>query len=83
MKPVQSFSDEYLERSSQMSPEEISRFLEQFRLVHGGIGAAKQKTKLISLKVPENLLNAFRQKSELEGVRYQTQIKQLMAEWLD
>jgi predicted DNA binding CopG/RHH family protein len=40
------------------------------------------KTRLISLKVPEDLLDAFRTKAELHGVRYQTQIKKLMRRWL-
>ncbi len=40
------------------------------------------KTKLISIKVPEALLKAFKLKCEGQGLRYQTQIKKLMMEWL-
>lgn len=40
------------------------------------------KSKLISMKVPEPLLEAFREKSQVLGVPYQTQIKVLMKEWL-
>lgn len=40
------------------------------------------KSKLISMKVPEPLLEAFREKSQVLGVPYQTQIKNLMKEWL-
>jgi len=32
--------------------------------------------------VPQDLLQAFRQKAELAGVPYQTQIKRLMREWV-
>jgi predicted DNA binding CopG/RHH family protein len=32
--------------------------------------------------VPEDLLQAFRQRAELAGVPYQTQIKQLMRQWV-
>lgn len=40
------------------------------------------KSKLISMKVPEPLLEAFKQKSQVLGVPYQTQIKVLMKDWL-
>jgi hypothetical protein len=40
-RPVQFFSDEYLERCKQMSPTEIVQFLEDFRLLHEAALAAK------------------------------------------
>ncbi len=40
------------------------------------------KSKLISMKVPMPLLEAFRHKSQMLGVPYQTQIKYLMKDWL-
>lgn len=40
------------------------------------------KSKLISMKVPQPLLDAFREKSQVLGVPYQTQIKVLMKDWL-
>ena len=79
-RPVQYFSLEYLARCREMRPEEILEFLEGFRRLHGGARAA---SRLISLKVPEDLLAAFRRRCRLEGVRYQTQIKRLMSDWLD
>jgi predicted DNA binding CopG/RHH family protein len=45
--------------------------------------ASEDKTILISIKIKESLLAAFRQKCELEGVKYQTQIKTLMSLWLE
>lgn len=39
-------------------------------------------SKLISIKVPQDLLNAFRAKSRLAGTPYQTQIKALTKGWL-
>ena len=77
--PVQYFSDEYLARCRAMSPDEIVEFLENFRLLHGGEPLA---SRLISLKVPQALLDVFRQRCRLAGVRYQTQIKSLMSDWL-
>ena len=79
MKAVQYFSDEYLEQCSKMKPDEIVRFLEDFRLLHG---APKESAKLISLKVPPPLLRAFKAKSELEGTPYQSKIKVLMTQWI-
>jgi len=78
MRPVQYFSDEYLERCKGMTTEYVLEFLESFRRMQ----EKPLKSKLISLKVPEPMLNAFKQRSQLEGVKYQTQIKQLMTNWL-
>lgn len=33
MRPVQYFTDEYLEQCKQMTPEQILQFLEEFRLL--------------------------------------------------
>ncbi len=61
-----------------MSKEEIARFLDDFqKLMIGDEG----KRKLISLRVPERLLENFRLKSEANSIAYQTQIIQLMREW--
>lgn len=79
MKPVQSFADEYLERCREMSADEIARFLDEFRRIHG---RPKCPSKLISMKVPEDLLSAFKTQARLRGVPYQSQIKRLMAQWL-
>jgi len=78
-RPVQFFSDEYLERCRAMKLAEVLEFLESFRLLQG---RASSRSRLISLKVPEHLLDAFRGRCRLEGVRYQTQIKRLMSGWL-
>ena len=78
-KPVQYFSRDYLERCREMSPEEVVEFLEGFRLLTEG---ESSRSRLISLKVPERLLEAFRLRCKIEGLKYQTQIKRLMAGWL-
>ena len=79
MRPVQKFSDEYLDRCREMSSVEIVRFLEDFRRIHG---KQRSKSRLISIKIPEDLLTAFKAKATLEDTRYQTQIKRLMKAWL-
>jgi len=79
MKALQIHSPESLARGQQMSAEEIARFLEDFRLLHGN---KTQPSKLISLKVPIPLLSTFRFQCEQQGLKYQTHIKTLMKDWL-
>ena len=79
MKGLQKFSPEYLEQSRRLSPDAVARFLEEFRTLH----APPAKTRLISMKVPEPLLAAFKLRCRAEGSRYQTKIKELMVAWLE
>ena len=78
MKALQYFSDEYLARCREMRPEEILDFLESFRTLRD----QPSKSRLISMKVPENLLDAFKLRCGLDNVPYQRQIKSLMKQWL-
>jgi predicted DNA binding CopG/RHH family protein len=79
MRPVQYFSAEYLAQCKNMSAQDIAEFLEAFRLMQ----QPNEKSKLISLKIPESLLMAFRKKCALAGVKYQTQIKKIMKQWVE
>ena len=79
MKAVQYFSDDYLEHCRDMTAEQILRFLDDFRRLHGSQPA---RSKLISIKVPEDLLNAFKTRAAIANTPYQTQIKALMKAWL-
>lgn len=79
-KALQMFSDEYLERCRELTPEQIVTFLDQFRQIVGI--PQKSKSKLISIKVPEDLLKAFKTKAQLEKRPYQSIIKELMHEWI-
>ena len=63
-----------------MKPEQVLRFLEDFRELQKARKPAR--SKLISLKVPEDLLESFKAKANQTGCLYQTQIKKLMREWL-
>jgi predicted DNA binding CopG/RHH family protein len=78
MKPLQRFSDEYLDSMRRVSPDEVVRFLDEFRQIH----APARASRLISMRVPEPLLDSFKRRCRLEGVRYQTRIKELMTQWL-
>jgi predicted DNA binding CopG/RHH family protein len=78
LKTVQYLSDEQLAQARGLSPDQVLQFLHDFQQLHHGV---RTRSKLISLKVPENLLNAFRTKADLTGIAYQTQIKRLMEQW--
>jgi predicted DNA binding CopG/RHH family protein len=80
MKPVQYFSDEYLEQCRSMTPDQIIQYLDDFRKLHGT--RTFSRSKLISMKVPESLLNVFKAQAAREGIPYQTKIKALMKEWV-
>jgi len=78
MKAIQYFSDQHLDQCRELTTEQILQFLSEFQQLHT---QQRTRTKLISIKVPENLLGAFRTKAELAKVPYQTQIKKLMQQW--
>ena len=80
MRPVQYFSKDYLERCRTMKPEHVLRFLEDFRRLQRR--PRPPRSKLISMKVPEEMLEAFKARAQSRGVAYQAQIKRLMSAWL-
>ena len=75
----QFFTDEYLESCKGMKPEQIIEFLNHFMEVHT---TANDPTKLISLKIKSSLLESFKSKSKSQGLKYQSQIKKLMEDWV-
>jgi len=79
-KALQYFSDQYLESCKKLTPEQILDFQENFRQLHSE--SVQVKSKLISIKIPENLLYVFKTKAKLKNVPYQSMIKILMKEWL-
>lgn len=79
MKAVQYFSDQHLDQCGELTTDQVLQFLSDFQQLHN---RQKTRTKLISMKVPEDLLSAFRTRAELASVPYQTKIKQLMQQWV-
>ena len=77
-RPVQYFSDEYLERCKGFTADQVLEFQENYQLMH----EASNNSIAISVRVPEPLLNTFKSKCQLKGLKYQTQIKKLMKEWV-
>lgn len=78
-KAVQHFSKEYLDRCKGMTADQIIEFLENYRIL---LSSLPEKCQLISIKIEPSLLKAFKNKSSLQGIPYQTLIKKLMKEWL-
>jgi uncharacterized protein (DUF4415 family) len=81
MKTLQKFNPESLERSRRMSAEQILAFLEDYRALMTAAHDA-EPSRLISIKMPPPLLRAFQAKCEVNGKKYQTQIKALMKQWI-
>ena len=46
VRPVQYFSDEYLERCRELSPDDIVRFLEDFRRTYGAKCGPHQRAEV-------------------------------------
>lgn len=78
-RPVQYFTEEYLGQCAAMTAEQICEFLDGFRQLAHDRPAPR---RLISLRVKEPLLAAFKHKARAQGVPYQTQIQRLMQAWL-
>ena len=66
--------------SSKPSPEQILEFLENFRLLQ--IASKPGDSTLISVRIPKQLLAAFKAQAEFEGKKYQTKLKELIFESL-
>jgi len=83
-RPVHYFTKEYLDQVKDATPAQIVRYLEESKQVYyAGLNqnAEKQEAStLISLRVPKDLLEAFKAKAELRNIKYQTLIKKLMLE---
>jgi len=79
MKALQRFTTDYLDSCREMTPNQIIQFLDDFRRLHG---TKPTPSKLISIKVPTDLLGAFKAKAVMANTPYQTQIKALMKAWV-
>lgn len=62
-----------------LSPEQIVQFLDEYTNL---INNVDSKSKLISLRVPENVLSIFKSKSQEKNIKYQSQIVALMRKWI-
>ncbi len=71
---------EYLKNSLKLTIKERIQFVENMKLLSQNI--TEDRSILISLKVKTSLLQLFRKKCDLENVKYQTKIKELMGFYL-
>jgi len=78
-KAVHHFSDEALERAKDLTTTQIIELIDNFRNLHFQ-AFQNQKSVLISMKVPNDLLQTFKLTARLKGKRYQSWIKELMRE---
>lgn len=62
-------------KSRRPTPEEAAIFLENIRITHTHVD---KPTQMISLRVPANILQAFRTQAKIEGKKYQSVIVDLM-----
>ncbi len=82
--PVQRMYEDLGELLVNVSREELGKLLEAARKrASGKAGGTARGSKMISMRVPEPLLEAFKKRCAAEGVPYQAQIKGLMEVWLE
>jgi hypothetical protein len=66
-------------KQKKLNPNQILEFLDNFQqVVHG----KDKPTKLISLRVPENILESFKILTKEKNQKYQSVIVQLMRDWI-
>jgi predicted DNA binding CopG/RHH family protein len=85
-RPVQYFTKEYLDQVKNATPTQIVRYLEESkRVYYAGLqdNAEKQEAStLISIRIPTDLLQAFKATAEMHNTKYQTLIKKLMRDYI-
>lgn len=78
-KGTQYMPREKIAEARTMTPEMILSFIDDYQhMVHG----VDRKRKLISLRVPENILEQFKFKARKKNLSYQKQIVELMRAWV-
>lgn len=74
--------EKYIKECLKLKSHDVIKILEDYRTL-GSIPEIKEdKSILISIKIPESLLTEFKAACASENLKYQTQIKTLMREWL-
>ncbi len=81
-KITQKFNEEHWLLTKDITPTQACQFLEDFRKLYESQLLENDSSQLISIKIPKRLLKYFKDKCSAEDVKYQTQIKNLMMNWL-
>lgn len=66
-------------KQKKLTPDQTIDFLDNFQNV---INGKDKKTKLISLRIPENILESFKVLTQEKNQKYQSIIVHLMREWI-
>ena len=66
-------------KQKKLTPDQTIDFLDNFQSV---INGKDKKTKLISLRIPENILESFKVLTQEKNQKYQSIIVHLMREWI-
>ncbi len=66
-------------KSTKISIDQAMRFLEDARTLYAG---ADETTAAISIRIPKNVLRAFKTKAQIENRKYQSVIVSLMRKWI-
>lgn len=84
MKPIQFFSDEYLEICRKSSPTQIATFLDDYRSLHSQakLKSSKGPSKLISIRLPVVTLAKLKKLAKEKQIPYQSLIKQMIDQCL-
>jgi predicted DNA binding CopG/RHH family protein len=78
-KGLQKLKKKDISQLSNTDATQIAKFLEDFQHMIAGVD---DKTKMISLRVPANILSAFKFKAERQNLKYQSLIIDLMRKWV-
>lgn len=62
-----------------VTPDEAVQFLEDFRLM---MSRKDKEAKLISIRIPENILNTYKTEAKLNGQKYQSLMVEAMRQYL-
>lgn len=68
-----------MKKRTELSPEEALEFLESIRTLSSNID---EERKLISIRVPQNLLRSLKLKAKNENKKYQSMIVESIREFL-
>jgi predicted DNA binding CopG/RHH family protein len=75
--------NEFLKQCLKLKSHDVIKILEDHRtLPSNPEPQLKDQSILISIKIPQSLLSEFKKTCSEQGVKYQTQMKSLMREWL-
>lgn len=74
--------NKFIQQCLKLKSHDVIKILEDYRTL-GSIPEIKEdKSILISIKIPESLLTEFKSACNSKNLKYQTQIKILMKDWL-